>query len=221
MDRGFMDGTLLWWLNTKDIIFYIPAKSNMAVYEDALVLADKGILQTRDRKRGVGAGKNKTFVTDHWEVAGIEGLTTAGFYGPHGSGSHKNRKDFVANPINAAVVLDNPFMRNNPNVKTLVILTNGPISKPLKVYDGYDARSEIENSMFREAKQAWYIQWAPENTRPGFLFVRLLSQFNLHPHLQPCTTSRVLPYTQLLYHKITALFNDRRDPGCPHANFQP
>ncbi len=59
-------------------------------------------------------------------------------------------------------------MRNNPNVKTLVILTNGPVDKPLKVYDGYDARSEIENSMFREAKQAWFIQRAPKNTKAGF-----------------------------------------------------
>ncbi len=168
IDRGFMDGTLLWWLNTKSIIFYIPAKSNMAVYEDALSLADSGILQNRSRKRGVGAGKNKTYVTDYWEATGIEGLTTAGFYGPLGSGSHENRKDFVANPINAVVVLDNPFMRNNPNIKTLIILTNGSVDKPLKVYDGYDARSEIENSMFREAKQAWFIQRAPQNTKAGF-----------------------------------------------------
>lgn len=168
IDRGFMDGTLLWWLNTIDIIFYIPAKSNMAVYEDALSLTACGTLQTRSRKRGVGAGKNKKYVTDYWEVTGIEGLTTAGFYGPLGSGSHENRKDFVANLINAVVVLDNPFMRNNPNVKTLVILTNGTIDKPLNVYDGYDARSEIENSVFREAKQAWFIQRAPKNTKAGF-----------------------------------------------------
>jgi hypothetical protein len=168
MDRGFMDGSLLWWLDTMGIIFYIPAKSNMAVYEDALSLVNCGTLQTRTRKRGVGAGKNKTYVTDYWEVTGIEGLTTAGFYGPLGSGSHENRKDFVANLINAVVVLDNPFMQNNPNVKTLVILTNGPGDEPLNVYDGYDARSEIENSMFREAKQAWFIQRAPKNTKAGF-----------------------------------------------------
>ena len=95
-------------------------------------------------------------------------LTTAGFYGPLGSGSHENRKDFVPNPINAAVVLDHPFTKNNPNVKTLVILTNGPVDKPLKVYDGYDARSEIENSMFREAKQAWFIERSSKNTKAGF-----------------------------------------------------
>ena len=169
IDRGFMDGALLWWLESEGIIFYIPAKSNMAVYIDAISLIKSGIVQTRNRKRSVGAGKNKTTVTDHWEVVGIEGLTTAGFYGPLGSGSHENRKDFTPNPINAVVVVDDPFKRNNQNSNTMVILTNGSVSKPLKVYDGYDARSEIENSMFREAKQAWFIQRAPINTRAGFL----------------------------------------------------
>lgn len=168
IDRGFMDGSLLWWLDSQGITFYIPAKSNMSVYEDAISLSDTGVLQTRERERGVGAGKNKTIVTDYWEVAGIEGLTTAGFYGPLGSGSHENRKIFIPNPINAVVVLDNPYMKNNPNVKTMVILTNGSIDKPLEVFDGYDARSEIENSMFREAKQAWFIQRAPKNSMAGF-----------------------------------------------------
>ncbi|MBW1718979.1 MAG: hypothetical protein JRJ43_05375 [Deltaproteobacteria bacterium] len=28
IDRGFMDGALLRWLNSEDIIFYIPAKSS-------------------------------------------------------------------------------------------------------------------------------------------------------------------------------------------------
>ena len=99
---------------------------------------------------------------------GIEGLTTAGFYGELGSGSHENRKDFIPNPINAVIVLHDPYMENNPEVKTLVILTNGPVNEPLKVYDGYDARSEIENSLFRESKQGWYIKRPPENSEAGF-----------------------------------------------------
>ena len=114
MDRGFMDGTLLWWLNTEGIIFYIPAKSNMEVYEDALSLIDIGYRETRNRKRYVGYGKNKTVVIDSWDVVGIEDLTTAGFYGPLGSGSHGNRKDFEPNPINAVVVLHDPYKENNP-----------------------------------------------------------------------------------------------------------
>lgn len=144
IDRGFMDGTLLWWLNSEGITFYIPAKSKMNVYEDALSLVDTGYRVTRTKNRNVGYGKNKTVVTDYWDVVGIEKLTSAGFYGSLGSGSHENRKDFVPNPINAVVVLHDPYKENNPNSKTMIILTNSPVNKPLKVYDGYDARSEIE-----------------------------------------------------------------------------
>ena len=169
IDRGFMDGSFLWWLaDTMQIIFYIPAKTNMNVYKDALSLLETGIAQTREKTRTIGAGKNKTIVMDRWHVVGIEGLTSAGFYGQEGSGSHENRSDFTPNPINAVVVADDPYKVNNPNTDTLVILTNAPVHKPLKIYDGYDARSEIENTVFREAKQAWFIQRAPRNTASAF-----------------------------------------------------
>ncbi len=168
LDRGFMDGPLLWWLNTKGIKFYIPAKTNMKVYEDALSLVGTGIVQTRERKRTIGAGKNKETVTDYWEVEGIEGLTSGGFYGERGSGSHENRNDFVPNPINAVVVLHDPYLKNNPNSDTLIILTNDSAQKPLVSYDRYDVRSEIENGLFREAKQAWFIQRPARNNADGF-----------------------------------------------------
>jgi hypothetical protein len=169
IDRGFMDGTFLWWLHhTMHITFYIPAKTNMNVYTDALALTGRGMQETRDKTRSVGSGKNKTSVVDHWDVVGIESLTSAGFYGELGSGSHENRKDFVANPINAVVVLDDPYKRNNPNSDTLVILTNAPVDKPIKVYDSYDARSEIENGLFREAKQGWFIQRPARNNVDAF-----------------------------------------------------
>lgn len=169
IDRGFTDGKFLWWLHdTMHITFYIPAKTNMDVYADAIALTDSGIRETRDKTRSVGSGKNRTHVVDHWDVVGIESLTSAGFYGELGSGSHQNRKDFTANPLNAVVVLDDPFKRNNPNSDTLVILTNGSVQKPIKVYDGYDARSEIENGLFREAKQAWFIQRPARNSANAF-----------------------------------------------------
>jgi len=168
IDRGFMDGKLLWWLNSQNIIFFIPAKFNMPVYNDALSLVHNGCIDSREQTRTIGHGKNRTMVTDYWKVAGIEGLTSAGFYSPLASGSHENRNGFVANPINAVIVLDDPFKKNNPDAKTMVILTNGPVNKPLRVYDGYDERSEIENSMFREAKQAWFIERPPRNTAAAF-----------------------------------------------------
>ena len=168
IDRGFMDGKLLWWLNREGIIFYIPAKSNQHVYNDAISLVETGLRDTRETGKNTGHGKNSKQVIETWDVVGIEGLNTAGFYGELGSGSHENRKDFIPNPMNAVVVLHDPYMENNPEVKTLVILTNGPVSEPLKVYDGYDARSEIENSLFRESKQGWYIKRPPENSKAGF-----------------------------------------------------
>jgi len=203
IDRGFMDGILLWWLQSKGITFYIPAKSNMDVYNDALFLVDTGHLANRTRKRNVGFGKNKTVEIDYWEVVGIKGLTTAGFYGPLGSGSHENRKDFTPNPINAVVVLDDPYKENHPHSKTMVILTNGPVNKPLKVYDGYDARSEIENSLFRESKQAWFIERPPQNTKAGF---------RVHTYLTILTMALVSAYQDWMDQQ-DKLEKDGRDTG--------
>ena len=169
IDRGFMDGSFLWWLNSKNITFFIPAKTNMAVYQDVLSLTGTGCQATRDKTRWVGYGKNKIAVTDHWDVEGHKGLTSAEFYGPFGSGSHQNSKKFLPNPINAVAVWQDPFKSNNPDSKTMVILTNGSIDTPLQIYDNYDARSEIENSLFREAKQAWFIERPPINTKAGFM----------------------------------------------------
>ncbi len=169
IDRGFMDGKLLWWLNSIGITFYIPAKSNQSVYSDALSLVKTGRRAQRERQRSTGHGKNKKQVTDVWDVVGIKNLTTAGFYSELGSGSHENKNEFEPNLINAVVVLHDPYREANPNVKTMVILTNGSVYKPLEIYDGYDARSEIENSLFRESKQGWFIKRPPENTKSGFL----------------------------------------------------
>ena len=168
-DRGFLDGPFMWWLHhDRGIRFYVPAKENLNVYKDALSLSDSGIRAERERKRKVGRGKNSSTVIDRWDVVGIEGLTSAGFYSEKGSGSHENRKDFKPNPINAVVVLHDPYKENNPDSDTMVILTNGSVNEPLVAYDGYDARSEIENALFREAKQAWFIQRPPENTKDAF-----------------------------------------------------
>ena len=167
-DRGFLDGEFLWWLNDKKIIFYVPAKTNMNVYSDALALVDTGIHQERQTKRTIGYGKNKQTVIDNYEAIGIEGLTSAGFYGSLGSGSHENNKNFVPNPINAVVVMDDLYKKNNPNSATLIILTNGPVKNPLNVYDGYDERSETENSLFRELKQAWFIERPARNSADAF-----------------------------------------------------
>ena len=148
LDRGFMDGSFLWWLNTQNIFFYIPARSDMEVYTDALSLAASGVREVREKKRSAGYGRNKTTVVDRFEVVGLQGLTSAGFYGEQGWGSHIHRRDFTPNLLNAAVVLRDPYTENNPGSPTLVILTNATVDQPLTVYDAYDDRSAIENGLF-------------------------------------------------------------------------
>ena len=64
IDRGFMDGAFLWWLNSENITFFIPAKTSMNVYHDALSLAGSGYRRTKDKTRWTGYGKNKILVTD-------------------------------------------------------------------------------------------------------------------------------------------------------------
>jgi len=167
-DRGFTDGTFWWWLHQQGIHFFVPAKSNMAVYHDALACVAAGEHQSRQKTRKVGHGKNRKSVVDRWEAVGIEGLTSAGFYGELGSGPHEHASSFVANPINAVVVANDPYRQNNPNVATMVILTNAPVAKPLTAYDRYDRRSDMENGLFREAKQAWFIERPAKNTDRAF-----------------------------------------------------
>ena len=170
-DRGFLDGRFWWWVQQQGIVFFVPAKTTLRVYADALSLASAQKPAVREKQRSEGYGKNRRALTDRWEVVGLTGLTSAGFYGELGSGSHENRKDFVPNPINAVVVIDDPFRKNNPSADLLVVLTNGPVHTPaaaFAVYDGYDARSEIENGLFREAKQAWFLERPAQNTIGGF-----------------------------------------------------
>lgn len=53
----------------------------MNVYKDALSPLETGIAQTRESKHCIRAGRNKTTMMDRWHVVGIEGFTSAGFYG--------------------------------------------------------------------------------------------------------------------------------------------
>ncbi len=71
---------------------------------------------TRERKRITGHGKNRKQIIDTWDVAGLEGLTSAGFYSELGSSRHENRSDSMPHLINAAVDLHDPYRENNPDV---------------------------------------------------------------------------------------------------------
>jgi hypothetical protein len=163
-DKGFLDGTTLWWLDQQEITFVVPAKTNMAVTADARAqaAADEGLTVGR-RVNIVRHGQGKTARTERLEteVVGIPRLTTYDQYGTPEHGRQQQRRDFQPNPINAVVVRKWRGKDYGPAGKT-VFLTNASVAKPLQPFDDYDDRSLIENCCIKEAKQQWELGHPPQ-----------------------------------------------------------
>jgi Transposase DDE domain len=165
-DRGFLDGTDLWWLDQQGIRFVVPAKANMAVTADARAQAAAGEDLTVGRRvHTVRHGQGKTAWTERQEteVVGITGLTTYDQYGTPEHGRQVNRRDFQGNLINAIVVRTWQGRDYGPGGKT-VFLTNGSVQQPLQPFDDYDDRSLIENCCIKAAKQQWELGHPPQKT---------------------------------------------------------
>jgi Transposase DDE domain len=179
-DKGFLDGTDLWWLDQQGLHFVVPAKANMAVTADARAQAAAGEgLSMGRRVHTVRHGQGKTAWAERQEteVVGITGLTTYDQYGTPEHGHHANRRDFQGNRIHAVVVRKWQGRAYGPGGKT-VFLTNASVAKPLQPFDDYDARSLIENCCIKEAKQQWDLGHPPQKTaravRVHVLFTLLL-----------------------------------------------
>jgi hypothetical protein len=154
VDRGFIDGVLLWWLWKKmRIRFVIPARSNMEVSQD--------IRGFRSEK----ADGERIFIEQRKEikVMGVRGLLSYDQFGEEEQRRRKGRKNFKADPINAVMVIRWDGKDYDPG-KEKVFLTNLPVSGPMKIVDQYDLRSEIENLGFRELKQGYHLLKYPQKT---------------------------------------------------------
>jgi hypothetical protein len=163
-DKGFLDGTTLWWLDQQELTFVVPAKTNMAVTIDARAQATAGEGLTIGRRvHTVRHGQGRAARTERLEteVVGLMALTTYDQYGTPEHVRQANRGDFQANPINAVVVRQWQGKDYGPGGKT-VFLTNAPVEKPLRGFDDYDDRSLIENCCIKEAKQQWELGHPPQ-----------------------------------------------------------
>jgi hypothetical protein len=169
IDAGFLDGATLWTL-THDLAidFVVPSKAKMHVTTDAQQLsrqpADRETVFPAARP---GEPKPERDGTLRWvgQVA-VVGVAALGSYDQYGTAEHAaqaNRKDFVANPINAVVVTQWGDDVYAPG-KEPVFLTSLPVRAPLAVLDLYDLRSLIENTAFRELKQGWNLGRFPKKT---------------------------------------------------------
>jgi Transposase DDE domain len=119
-DKGFLDGTTLWWLDQQGIRFVVPAKKDMAVTADALAQATaREDLMVGSRVYTVRHGQGQKAWSERLEteVVGITGLTTYDPYGTPEHARHATRRDIHANPITAVVVRKGPGTDYGPGGK--------------------------------------------------------------------------------------------------------
>lgn len=162
IDRGFLDGLTLWQIKHEDgIDFIVPVKSNMHIAADARAfLAHKPDNEFVFATERPGKGEKQT---GHVKLIGIKNLTTYDQYGDQEHQQQSNRSDFEGNPINAIVVTEFDH-KVYSNEKAKVFLTSLPVDAPLTVIDLYDLRSLIENTLFRELKQGWFLGVFPKKS---------------------------------------------------------
>jgi hypothetical protein len=157
VDRAFIDGVLLWWLGKKmKIPFVIPARSNMEVSQDI-----RGFRSEKAEGQRVFWEETKEV-----RVLGVRGLLSYDQFGEEEHKKRRGRKDFKANPINGVMVVRWEGKEYEPGEEK-VFLTILPVSRPLKVLEQYDLRSEIENQGFRELKQGYHLLKYPQKTCSG------------------------------------------------------
>jgi hypothetical protein len=179
IDRGFLDGLTLWQIKNEDgIDFVVPVKSNMNITSDARAfLKQKPDNQFLFAAERVEKGEKQT---GHVKLIGIKALSSYDQYGDEEHQQPSNRPDFEGNPINAIVVTE--FERHVYAAdKAKVFLTSLPVDDPLTIIDLYDLRSLIENTLFRELKQGWFLGVFPKKSADavrGHVYLTILV-FNL------------------------------------------
>jgi hypothetical protein len=176
VDRAFLDGKSLYAIDQQGMEFVIPLKSNMGATKDARALAqireDSGCIEkSREVTVTHGYGKNKFEEKVVTTLVGVPGLMSCDWFNPEGSEANTTKKDYEPIPLNAVVVKtwDN---QTPPVDKQVVMVTNREVKDPFVAFDRYDDRSLMENNLFRETKQNWYLEDPPKKTRAG-VFVQV------------------------------------------------
>lgn len=149
-DRGFIDGQQMYRMKYKmGIDFVIPARKNMDIWKcmTGLRSDNKGSIEEwKYGKKGLSGGYLS------------KGSVSYGQYAEEPAGS---KKDKMGAPINAVVVTrwaDKEIAPGNEKVIMTSLATNSAI----KVIQLYGQRSLIENSNFRELKQAAALDSLPQ-----------------------------------------------------------
>ena len=169
IDRGFLDGKVLYDIDQQGIEFVIPLKRNMEAAKDARQLAlDVDNFTPVSREMDVTHGYGKKQYTEKLitTLVGVPDLLSCDWFNPKGSKANTTKKDYQPIPLNAVVV--KKWNNKTPPVeKQVVLVTNISVRDPFISFDRYDDRSLIENNLFREVKQNWHLEHPPKKTKEG------------------------------------------------------
>lgn len=113
-----------------------------------------------------GKGKGAHPMQLETKLVGIKNIAMLDSYGLPEHTRHANQKNFKAKSLNAIVIKkwDN---RKPKKGKTAGFITDLPVNNPFIGYDLYDDHSLIENCLWREEKQKWYLKNPPKKTAEG------------------------------------------------------
>jgi hypothetical protein len=169
IDRGFLDGKVLYEIDQQGIEFVIPLKRNMEAAKDARQLAldsENFPPVTREAEVVHGYGKKKYTEKVLTTLMGVPDLLTCDWFNPEGSQANTAKKNYVPIPLNA-VVVKTWDTKTPPLEKQVVFITNIDVKDPFVAFDRYDDRSLMENKLFREVKQNWHFEHPPKKTKEG------------------------------------------------------
>ncbi len=170
IDRGFLDGKVLYDIDEQGMEFVIPLKRNMDAAKDARQLAlDSEGLPPVSREVQVSHGYGKSRYTEKLTttLVGVPDLMTCDWFNPEGSKAKgTTKKDYEPIPLNAVVVQKWDNKTPLPG-KEVVFVTNIDVKDPFVTFDRYDDRSLMENKLFRELKQNWHLEHPPKKTKEG------------------------------------------------------
>lgn len=174
VDRGFLDGKVLYAIHQGGVEFVIPLKRKMDAAWDARELALRADGCIEDRRvvevtHGYGKGKYTQEVAT--ELVRVEGLLSCEWFNAEGSDANTSKRDYESIALNA-VVVKSWQCKTPPLDKQVVLVTNGEVKDPFVAFDRYDERSLMENNLFRETKQNWHLESPSKKSREG-VFVQV------------------------------------------------
>lgn len=182
-DRGFLNGSHLWELKHKmGIDFVIPAKAGMIVREDAIALG-KTYKNKTSAQWKYGKGISKGY--------GVDGLRSYLEYNPP---KVKDNKKSNGSPMNAVVIT---AWRGKAvsSAKQIALLTSLPAEEDAAaIAKAYRLRTYIENSGFRELKQAAFLKQLPRRKGKN-------AENAAYMHIMLCVFAHTLFYAFLGYRK--------------------